>query len=347
MLASNMLSFFIAAATLPIVLMEPQHRNRLRTGLRPGGLISTKMTEPFRKMWHDMRMRPGRGKPSPDEITVKEFQRALLKAKEGFIELGFKEAAIHVDKNAKSLSTCHRFDQGGSVETCLKEEEERLKITGQGQLQDKDAMKAAKLPDPSPSMGTGWLVRILGFLAETYQQASRGQPMKDAAVSVYDRRIAPAFGKDLKDSMINSLIRSKLVGSFPNPDEEDQFFARFGGTQQARVDMEEFAQDVLPLIDGIFDSIVKHNLDDTKSPLRHYSDRYKAVLHLTRRLSADPVALVLVVLLASCLVLSSWKKCRSKLRVTSQTACALEPNPPLCTQLNVEICDSNPEALSK
>jgi len=195
----------------------------------------------------------------PVELQVEKLHDALLAAASAMAKTGpaSSSVATQVTKNAKMLSACPDFGNGGTVESCLQDEEHKQT------LQDKSNGKPAVLTDPSPSMGLLWCSRILRFMVDAFEKAVAGERLHDAAMSSYNDRIRPAFAKCTvcTDYAVKKLITSGLTAALRD---EDYLYNELGGKGAGRSVMEQFAKTVRPLVDSIASSIIAHRLDDSK-----------------------------------------------------------------------------------
>lgn len=225
--------------------------------------ISECLTKPFKKM--------GRKLKDPASFLVADLSLALNDiSKEGgcLEQCGFAKVAKELLPNSRQLSTC---PAGSTVVQCLKDETVRSKNNswqGSDNLANTLAhgSKPAVLEDPSPAMGFIWSMRIFGFIGEMFKAVARGKSLLAAAKQAFSSRIAPAFGAWSPSGMV---VKTAILASVS----EAKFMALVGGqetgmnkiSESVKADMMEFSQVVLPFVDGIWDTIVAHKLDDSQS----------------------------------------------------------------------------------
>eukprot|EP00931_Biecheleriopsis_adriatica_P103768 TRINITY_DN78562_c0_g1_i1.p1 TRINITY_DN78562_c0_g1~~TRINITY_DN78562_c0_g1_i1.p1 ORF type:complete len:267 (-),score=55.18 TRINITY_DN78562_c0_g1_i1:93-893(-) len=216
------------------------------------GPIASGMTEAFRKL---------EGVPA-DQIKLKELQEVVLTTASSLSE-SFEAAATQIRNNILMLSSCPMFDGEGTVGSCLQSEE--AKCTEECKkhrpaccVQDKSKKKPAVLAEGSPPMGILWSMRMLWFIADMFERVSNGETMSHAG-----DRLQVTFAKCTMcpDFVVNKLVKSSLAAGFKD---SGKYIEKFGGEEEALKDMKSFAEVALPIITGIFDQLVKHNLDGTK-----------------------------------------------------------------------------------
>jgi len=225
--------------------------------------IAECLTKPIKKMGKKLKY------PASFPVTDLVWYLNDISKKGGCLEQsGFAKVATQLLPNARKLSTC---PAGYTVVQCLQHETVRFKNNtwkGADNLANTLAHgnQPAILEDPSPAMGFIWCMRIVGFIGEMFKAVARGKSLLVAAKQAYVSRMAPAFALWSPSGLV---VKSLIMASLS----EANFMSLVGGQEAGMVkisanvkaDMMEFSQVVLPLVDGIWDTIVAHKLDDSQS----------------------------------------------------------------------------------
>lgn len=198
------------------------------------------------------------------DIGTAEFMDVCSKLADTWTDhgFGFETAAGHLHKNIPQLKPC--ADSNYTLGQCLSSEE----ASGKHTLAVKGT--SATLADPSPPNGLLWLLRIIGFTAETFDISGRGTAsLKSAGAPAFEHRLAYVFKNCwvcLNGVITSKLVHAGLSSRLPDGAKMDQFLSHAGGHAVAKEDMRIFASTVLPIVDCLTLLVREKRMEDAARP---------------------------------------------------------------------------------
>lgn len=199
------------------------------------------------------------------DVPAEDLHQAYVQLAEKWTAEGFGTASKELNKNIVMLKPCAEAKK--TIGQCLAEEAEpgsKGKTVKGHKLQQNG--KHAELNANSVANGLLWSCRIVGYMAEMFDLASKGQSLKDAGMVAFSHRLAPAFKTDWGSKFTKKAVETALSVGLPSGSKETEFIKRVGGESVAKEDMANFGAVVLPLTNCLIFQVQNVKLDDTVFP---------------------------------------------------------------------------------